>query len=345
MSGGRPGADDRGPAVRDAVVTVTAAGAVDVTYRVSALRLGAFTRAGAYDREMSGKGVNVSSALVLAGRATAAVVTIGADDLDLARRSDAAGILRPVTVPGATRVNTSIIDDDGATTKVNAPTTPLSADAWAELVATALRSIDELDAGWLVVSGTLPPLEDGREPDLAPLLAGAHEHGARVAVDSSGPALARAVASGGVSLVKPNADELAELTGRALRTLGDVADAARHVVADGVEVVYASLGADGVLVVTATATIHARARAVRLANTAGAGDASLAGFLVGLGSGSLEDAGALESAASAAAAWGAHAVAQASTILPGLRGMPVAEVVRDPDPATPLSEPAVPPCL
>lgn len=331
----------RGSTTRAAVVTVTAAGAVDATYRVSALRPGAFTRAVAYGREMSGKGVNVSSALVLAGRLTAAVVTIGVDDLEVARRSDAAGILRPVTVPGATRVNTSIIDEAGATTKVNAPTTPLPADAWSQLVATALREVDELDAGWLVVSGTVPPLEGGGDPDLAPLLAGARVRGVRVAVDSSGPALARAVSSGGVSLVKPNADELAELTGRALRTLGDVADAARRVIAGGVDTVSASLGADGVLVVTARTVVHARARAVRLANTAGAGDASLAGFLVGLGSGSLDDAGALESAASAAAAWGAHAVAQASTILPGLRGMPVAEVMRDPYPATALSEPAL----
>lgn len=326
------------------VVTLTAAGAVDATYRIPVLRPGAFVRASAYEREMSGKGVNVSAALALAGRETAAVVAVGADDLDFARRSPHAALLRPVAVPGATRVNTSIIDDSGATTKVNAPTPPLRPEAWDALVSTALDELDRLRAGWLVVSGTVPELTDGSPADPGPLLAGAAQRGVRVAVDSSGPALERLLAaSADVRLIKPNADELAELTGRSLRTLGDVADAARQLVDAGVEAVYASLGADGVLVVTATVVVHAHAAPLRLANTAGAGDASLAGFLVGLGARDLGDADAVADAAASAAAWGAHAVAQTSTILADLTDLPAPVVTPDPDPATSLSEPALRP--
>ncbi|WP_438354381.1 1-phosphofructokinase family hexose kinase [Microbacterium sp. CJ88] len=322
------------------IVTLTAAGAVDATYRVASVRPGAFTRASSYEREMSGKGVNVSAGLALAGVPTAAVVVIGADDLDFAHRSPHAALLRPVTVPGATRVNTSIIDDAGATTKVNAPTLPVTAETWDAVVQATLAELDGAD--WLVVSGTVPVVGDGLA-DLSALLAGARDRGVRIAVDGSGAVLARVAAHpDGVRLIKPNADELAELTGRALRTLGDVVEAARSVIAGGIEAVYASLGADGVLVVTASFAVHASARAVRLANTAGAGDASLAGFLVGLGSGALDDADALVAAASAAASWGAHAVAQASTLLPSLDGMPEAVVTRAPDLATPLSEPASP---
>lgn len=328
-----------------AVVTLTAAGAIDATYRVGAVRPGAFMRASAYTREVSGKGVNVSAALALAGRETVAVVVLGADDLDFAARSHRTGVLRPVAIPGATRVNTSIIDDVGVTTKVNAPTPPLDAETWAEVVGATLAELDRTDASWLVVSGTVPQIVGaaGGPADLSGLLSAAHARGIRVAVDSSGPALARIVAAPrGVSLVKPNADELAEVTGRALRTLGDVAASARAVIAAGVEAVYASLGVDGVLVVTASGSVHARAEAPRVANTAGAGDASLAGFLVGLGAGSLDDPAARARAASAAASWGAHAVAQPSTILPDLVGLPSAAVTPDPDPATPLAEPAVP---
>lgn len=326
-----------------AVVTLTAAGAVDATYRVGALHRGAFTRAMSYEREMSGKGVNVSAALALAGRATAAVVVIGHDDLDFAERSDAAGLLRPIAVPGATRVNTSIIDADGATTKVNAPTQPLAPQVWADAISTTVAELDRSSAGWLVVSGTVPPLVDAAEPaPLDELLESARARGVRVALDSSGAALARAVsAPAGLTLVKPNADELAELVGRSLRTLGDVVDAARELTVRGIAAVYASLGADGVLVVTERTTLHAAATAVRLANTAGAGDASLAGFLVGLGAGSLEDPQALAAAAATAASWGAHAVAQTSTILPGLTDVPVATVTSDPDPSILLTEPAI----
>lgn len=325
------------------VVTLTAAGAVDATYRVGIVRPGSFTRAVSYAREMSGKGVNVSAALALAGRTTAAVVVIGHDDLDFARRSDPAGLLRPVTVPGATRVNTSIIDDAGVTTKVNAPTTALPAPVWDDVVAATLGELDRHGAGWLVVSGTIPPLEGSVEPaPLSVLIAGARRRGVRVAVDTSGRALERIAGEpNGVALVKPNAEELAELVGRSLRTLGDVTEAARELTSRGIGAVYASLGPDGVLLVTADVILHAEATAVRLANTAGAGDASLAGFLVGLGGGPLEDSSALAAAAATAASWGAHAVAQASTILPSLIDLPPAVVTVAPDPTIVLSEPAI----
>src|SRR3546814_3156112 len=65
-------------------------------------------------------------------------------------------------VPGATRVNTAILDSSGATTKVNAPAPPLSAGAWERAVETALGEAGEGD--WLVLCGTLPVLEGTGRP-------------------------------------------------------------------------------------------------------------------------------------------------------------------------------------
>ncbi|MBN9199753.1 MAG: 1-phosphofructokinase family hexose kinase [Microbacterium ginsengisoli] len=321
-----------------AIVTVTAAGAIDATYRVTgALARGEFTRATAYTREVSGKGVNVAAGLRLAARSATAVVVIGADDVESAVRADTDGMLRPIVVPGATRVNTSIIDDGGATTKVNAPTPPLAPESWEQLVATTLAEIEETRAGWLVVSGALPEIAGASAPaNLTDLFAGAVARGARVVVDTSGAALEAAASDSRVSVLKPNAAELAELTGQTLRTRGDVVAAARSL---AVPVVSASLGADGILLVAGDVVVHAHAVATRVANTAGAGDASLAGLLVGLGAGTIDDPTALMAAASAAAAWGAHAVAQTATVLTSLEGMPHAVVTRDPDPSVVLSEP------
>ena len=122
--------------------------------------------------------------------------------------------------------------------------------------------------------------------------------------------------------------------------MGDVEDAARTLVERGVTTVFASLGADGLLVVGARATIHAAARARSVVNTAGAGDASLAGFLFGLGASAPDDVDALTVAASVAASWGAHAVAQSSTIVPGWEGVPAAVTDPRPDRARALTEPA-----
>jgi 1-phosphofructokinase len=158
-------------------------------------------------------------------------------------------------------------------------------------------------------------------------------------IDTGGAALVAAASDPRVSVLKPNAAELAELTGRALRTRGDVIAAARSL---PVPLVSASLGADGILLVAGDFVVHAHATAAQVFNTAGAGDASLAGLLVGLGDAALDDPVALVAAASAAAQWGAHAVAQSATVLATLDGMPHAVAVRDPDPATPLSEPVEP---
>lgn len=300
------------------IVTLTAAGAIDATYRVGSLRPGTFTRADGYTREVSGKGVNVSAALAAGGADTAAVVVLGADDVRFARSGPTAPLLRIVEVPGATRVNTSIVDAEGATTKVNAPTPPLSPEAWDATVAALREELSARTDPWLVISGSLPQLADtGALVDLAAVRAAAREHGARVAVDTSGAALDTLLADpAGIDLLTPNADELSAAVGRPLATLGEVVAAAREIIARGVDTVLASLGADGLVAVTADRAVFARAAAPSVANTAGAGDAALAGFLLGL-TNAAAGADRLVSAAASAAEWGAHAVAHASTIVAG----------------------------
>lgn len=304
------------------IVTLTAAGAIDATYRVASLRPATFTRADSYTREVSGKGVNVSAALAAGGADTAAVVVLGADDVRFARCGLTAPLLRIVEVPGATRVNTSIIDAVGDTTKVNAPTPPLSIQAWDATVAVLREELSTRGDAWLVISGSLPELAGtGAIVDLGGVRDLARELGARVAVDTSGAALDALLADPtGIDLLTPNVDELAAAVGRPLETLGDVVVAAREVVARGVQTVLASMGADGLIAVTGDRAVFARADAPYVANTAGAGDAALAGFLLGLTrapAASAAGADALAVAAASAAEWGAHAVAHASTVVAG----------------------------
>ncbi|MEV8242116.1 PfkB family carbohydrate kinase [Microbacterium testaceum] len=304
------------------IVTLTAAGAIDATYRVTALRRGTFTRAESYTREVSGKGVNVSAALAAGGADTAAVVVLGADDVRFARCGLTAPLLRIVEVPGATRVNTSVIDAEGATTKVNAPTPPLSPEAWEATIETLRAELAARTEPWLVISGSVPELAGtGSLVDLGVVRAVARELGARVAVDTSGAALDALLAEpAGIDLLTPNVDELAAAVGRPLAALGDVVVAAREIVARGVVTVLASMGADGLLAVTADRAVFARADAPYVANTAGAGDAALAGFLLGLTrapAASAAGADPLAVAAASAAEWGAHAVAHASTVVAG----------------------------
>jgi 1-phosphofructokinase len=108
-----------------------------------------------------------------------------------------------------------------------------------------------------------------------------------------------------------------------------VLEAARSLVAGGIELVAVSLGGDGAVLVTADEVVHARATITAPLSTVGAGDCMLAGLLHGLSSG-LAPADAL----AAAVTWGAAAVTLPGSRVPtpsDLDGIAV-EVTSTPDP-------------
>ena len=130
---------------------------------------------------------------------------------------------------------------------------------------------------WLVASGSLPP---GVPLDFyAQLTRLARTRGSRVVLDSSGPALAAALAEG-VHLIKPSLRELRELTGLPLETDPQRLAAARSIIAAGqAQIVALSLGEEGALLVTADQALRASAVAVAVASTIGAGDSFVGGLV------------------------------------------------------------------
>lgn len=259
------------------IVTVTANPSVDRTYRLGELRAGALNRASDVLVEPSGKGINVSRVLATLGAPTRAVVTTGGwEGRQLIDLLAAGGVTaRPVPVAGATRVNVTVLSGGAEPTKVNEPGSALS-DAELKALVTAVR--DALSgARWLACCGSLPA---GTPPEvLSRLVTEARRTpGARVAVDSSGAALAAAVAAG-ADLVKPNADELAELTGQPTGTVTDACRAARAVARRTDGEVLASLGPAGAVLATPTTAWLATGPTITPVNTTGAGDALLAGYL------------------------------------------------------------------
>jgi 1-phosphofructokinase len=260
------------------IVTVTANPSVDRTYRLGELRSGALNRASEVLVEPSGKGINVSRVLAVLGAPTRAVVTTGGWEgrqlIDLLAAGGLAA--HPVPVAGATRVNVTVLSGNGTEpTKINEPGSALSG-AEVKALAGAVRGALS-GARWLACCGSLPA---GTGPEvLGRLVAEARRTpGVRVAVDSSGAALAAAVEAG-ADLVKPNADELAELTGQPTATTADACRAARAVARRTGGEVLASLGPAGAVLATPTAAWLATGPTITPVNTTGAGDALLAGYL------------------------------------------------------------------
>jgi 1-phosphofructokinase len=259
------------------IVTVTANPSVDRTYRLGELRPGALNRASDVLVEPSGKGINVSRVLAALGAPTRAVVTTGGwEGRQLIDLLAAGGLTaRPVPVAGATRVNVTVLPAGTEPTKINEPGGALS-DVEVKALATAVREALS-EARWLACCGSLPA---GTPPEvLGRLVAEARRTpGVRVAVDSSGAALAAAVEAG-ADLVKPNADELAELTGQPTATTADACRAALAVARRTGGEVLASLGPAGAVLATPNAAWLATGPTIAPVNTTGAGDALLAGYL------------------------------------------------------------------
>ncbi|SDR67934.1 1-phosphofructokinase family hexose kinase [Agrococcus carbonis] len=265
------------------IVTLTLNPSIDRTLELAApLARGAVQRtAGATTEVAAGKGVNVARVLAAAGVDAHAIVLADADDRYAALLAADGVDATCVAVGSPVRTNIAITEPDGTTTKVNEPGAALGDAA----IAAVLRAVRERSAAarWLVVAGSLPA---GTAPGLvADIVRVAREAapGIRIAVDTSGAPLAAAVSAGGVDLVKPNDEELEELLGLAhgaIASPADAAAAAEALVGRGVGAVLLTLGGDGAILADRSGTLRAEAPPTVVRSTVGAGDASLAGWLI-----------------------------------------------------------------
>ncbi|GGT37792.1 1-phosphofructokinase [Streptomyces chromofuscus] len=287
------------------ILTVTPNPSLDRTYEVPSLERGGVIRAGGERMDPGGKGVNVSRAVAAAGRRTVAVLPLGgAPGALVADLLDAQGIkVAPVPIAGATRSNIALAEADGVLTKINAPGPELSAQEQ-ELLFQTVRA-EARDTDWIACCGSLPR---GLAPSwYAELVARAHAGGARIALDTSGRALLEALRER-PDVVKPNAEELSEAVGRPLATVGDALKAAEELRERGARAVLASLGADGQLLVDSAGIWFGTARVDVVRSNVGAGDSSLAGFLIAGGYG--------PKALASAIAHGAAAVRLPGSVMP-----------------------------
>jgi 1-phosphofructokinase len=315
------------------IVTLTPNPSVDRTLFLKTFTRGAVNRCTTTLSEPSGKGINVALALHSHGVPVRAVFPAGGPaGAQLVQLLDATGLpYRAVTITGTIRTNVSMVEADGTSSKINEPGPTLTSEEVANLVRTTLDSCSSAD--WLTISGTLP--NGFSERHLVEAVRAGRTAGLRVAVDSSGSTL-QGVLKAAPQLVKPNAQELAEVTDRVINTIGDVIAAAEQLRANGLETVLVSLGRDGAVLADGNGALHGRTAAITAINTVGAGDAFLAGYLAA-------DANASPPADRLVAAlrWGATAVQHHGTLFPRVDDrIPVGVTAADAN--VTLSEPATP---
>ena len=309
------------------ILTLTLNPALDLTVQLPRLEPGQVNRSDEMHTHAAGKGVNVAQVLADLGHQLTVSGFLGADNPQafetlFARRGFVDAFIR---VPGETRSNLKLAESDGRITDVNGPGPLVSAAAQQAL----LDRLDEIapDHDAVVVAGSLP---QGVSPAwLQALIERLKNLGLKVALDTSGDAL-RAALKAGPWLIKPNAEELAEVFDSEVVSVAAQAEVASRLHAQGIEHVVISHGAQGVNWFSVGSAMHATPPKVSVASTVGAGDSLLAGMLHGLLSAdtpeqTLRTATAIAAMAVTQIGFGIGDTAQLAQLEQGVRVRPLTE--------------------
>ena len=283
------------------IVTMTPNPAVDVSTAVEKI-IPVYKLRGAWmRRDPGGGGINVARVIKrLGGEAVAIYPTGGTTGDSLRKLVEREGVASSTfAIEEETREDFFVSETGtGQQYRFILPGPLLRECEWQACL--SLLSCTEPFPKFVVASGSLPPgVPDDFYARVARL---AKQRGARMILDTSGPALAAAVTEG-VDLIKPNLREMRDLTGREPSDAYEWADAAKDLVRDGkVTVIALTMGHLGAALVTRDRILRAPPLAITPVSAVGAGDSFLGALTYGLASGiDLEGSFRLAAAAGAAA--------------------------------------------
>ena len=255
------------------IYTLTLNPALDYQVRLGQLRTGGLNRAQAEAVFAGGKGINVSRMLHAFGMPSTALGFIAGETGELIRAmAERAGVHTDfVQAEGQSRINVKILA--GEETQINGAGPALGEDAVLRLG----QKISALPQGSILVLAGNAPL--GAPDGLCARLLGCAGAGIRVAADVSGAQL-RELLPLRPWLVKPNREELCEALGLHSLSARDALPCAHKLREMGAANAIVSLGEEGAAAVFEDGEeAFVPAFRGRAADTVGAGDSLLAGFL------------------------------------------------------------------
>lgn len=262
------------------IYTVTLNPALDRELTVSAIQYDEVLRATEVRIDYGGKGFNVSRALCALGQSSVALGFLGG----ITGRRFVEGLpclgieVDFVEIKDETRTNISIVTANRSRyLKVNEPGPEISRDEQAALLQKVKRLAKPGD--WWVLSGNLP--RGVPTTFYAQMIELVQAADARVVLDTSGEPLKHGCEAKPY-LVKPNADEAAELTGIPVTTPEAAREAVLAIVALGAQNVFMSFGKLGALLFDGQKAWFAAAPRIEERNPIGAGDCAVAGLTWGL---------------------------------------------------------------
>ncbi len=261
------------------IVTVTLNPALDLTIQLTECQLGAVNLAKEGHLFPAGKGINVARVLRDFGERACVAGILGEDNRapfdDLFKRCEFHNHF--LYAPGETRTNVKISESGQRVTDINLPGLSVP-DAIVQDLEAVLDRLTE-KAKLFALSGSVP---SGLGPKVyAELVKLLKQQDCDVIVDTSGKAL-QAVVEARPDIIKPNAEELAQLAGRPLANREEQETVVRQLLEKRIKHVVVSDGSKGVRWYSRNQAFEALPPKVEVLSTVGAGDSMVAGIAYGI---------------------------------------------------------------
>ena len=227
--------------------------------------------------DAGGKGINISRALAKNGIESTAVIALGEENGDdfLRALSDEGIRLEKILLPGRIRENITLHTSLSPETRISFKGF-LADDTLLEKARALIW--DKLDSDTVVTfTGTLPEgvsIEGAKK-----MLKEIKARGAKTVIDSKSFKLSDLIDCA-PWLIKPNEEEIEEYTGVSITDSLSAVREAEKIRAAGIENVMISLGKNGAVLASSGGDFIAKAPTVNAVSTIGAGDSSIAGFLL-----------------------------------------------------------------
>ena len=261
------------------ILTVTLNTSIDKLYLMTGIRPETVMRVKEVHNTAGGKGLNVSRVAGKLGEQVAAAGFVGGFNGSYLESLIDTPLVRCAFthVKAETRSCINCWDlSDGKSTEYLEPGAPVTGDEVARFLADFDRELPGADV--VVISGSIP--EGAPEGIYCDLIRRCRKAGVPVLVDTSGSRLVSA-AKEKPTLIKPNEDEIAQLTGRSFSSPEEAACALLDLHKSGIPYVVLSMGAEGALLACEAGVFHGKPPEIAPRNTVGCGDSMTAGFAVG----------------------------------------------------------------
>ena len=264
------------------IYTVTFNPSLDYVIHVMEIEPGNLHRAETEELFVGGKGINVSAVLKELGvESTAFGFAAGFTGREIINRLNELGISSDFVSlnQGFSRINVKIIDGRHEETEVNGQGPAIEAED-IEALFDRLNCIEEGD--FIVLSGSVPADVPDRNNIYARICDLLKRKKLNIIVDAEQELLLNTLTYKPF-LIKPNYYELEQIFGRELIGEEDIIECAKALQDKGAKNVLVSMAGQGAILIDMNkGIIRQKAPIGKIANSVGAGDAMIAGFIKGL---------------------------------------------------------------